>query len=544
MNKVNNKIDKIKNKKYIIPIIIIIIICILSFIIYFFYNRIDKTNEGFYTTQSPIPAVGLGSPGMAPWLVCNMTSEPAKTWAPNTKWIGGNANWTTPIIPINKKYYFQKKFTINNINNLASAEMFITSDTYCIAILNNLQISPSNIVNGLETGMSGGFNNSGTPNNTVANKITIGKDKFKQGVNELLCSIFKNPNVNPAGLLANLILTYNDNTKVTIKTDSSWAYSEIYRPQLDPLPNPIKVKSIKLINIYANYSTTGSNPLQISQLAVYSMIDGVETNITQLSGISTVTASPNYPYPSNPSVISRTAQSAIDGNLKAKNFTIENGYHSTGNNDFWNLELSSEYDIHKIVYYNRGDGTSFDRAQGVEVQVFNSSSATPVYIYTLNSDLVQTIQIANRPPFVTVAPAAPVAPVVTVSPVVTAEPVGPVAPSSPVATIAPASPGESVGPVSPGGPVSPVVPVGTVPTIAPVPTVAPAITQYTSKITYLSDTVKKSNNNINTLRFTALDNQDRLNNIVKRMDKIKKDLVNTPNNNNNNNKTKNNFVFY
>ena len=76
------------------------------------------------------------------------------------------------------------------------------------------------------------FNNSGTSNNTVANKITISKDKFKQGENELICTIFKNPYVNPAGLLANLILTNNDNSTVTYETNSSWLFTDIFRPKI------------------------------------------------------------------------------------------------------------------------------------------------------------------------------------------------------------------------------------------------------------------------------------------------------------------------
>jgi hypothetical protein len=418
------------NIKIIIIIFIIISLCIIVY--NYNENNINYNNnykhktiknnnliiEGF----APINAVELGSPGTIadpgslPWKICNMTSDPNKIWAPNTKWIGGNANWIEPIVPINKKYYFQKKFNIDNINNLNRAEMFITSDRYCIVILNNLQISPSKIVNGLETGMAGGFNNSGKPNDDIANKITISKNKFKAGENDLICAIFKNPNKKPAGLLANLILIDNDNTKVTIKTDYTWLFNDIYMPQNEPLQTPLKVKSIKLINTYAtdyitiNGTNTG-HPLQISQIAVYSMINGVETNITQLTGQDkpTVTASPNYPYPSNPTVITRTAQSAIDGNLKVKDFTIENGYHSSGNNDYWNLEFKNEYDIHKITYYNRDDSSPI-RAQGVEVQLFNSTSTTPVYIYTLNSDLIQTINISR--PQITTSPT----PQITTSP--------------------------------------------------------------------------------------------------------------------------------
>ncbi len=59
---------------------------------------------------------------------------------------------------------------------------------------------------------------------------------------------------------------------------------------------------------------------------------------------------------------------------------------------------------------------------------------------------------------------------------------------------------------------------------------------------YLSNQIDLGKSIINESKFTVLDNQNRINNIEKRINKIKTDLatLNTPNNKT----TKNNFTFY
>jgi hypothetical protein len=144
----------------------------------------------------------------------------------------------------------------------------------------------------------------------------------------------------------------------------------------------INLKNDNATDFYHN-DTNHGRYLQISQLAVYTMINGNEINIAT-SGAATASSVANN-HPPN---------AAIDGVLKAKNYATEKGFHSAGNSpEWWNLVLDKPYNIHKIVYYNRADCCPI-RAKGVELRVFNNNSTTtPVYTTILNEDLIQTIEV-------------------------------------------------------------------------------------------------------------------------------------------------------
>ena len=144
------------------------------------------------------------------------------------------------------------------------------------------------------------------------------------------------------------------------------------------------VKQIKIIN---KNSRVKDKYIQISQVAVYSIIDGKETNIATLGK---ATASSIYSSTSN-------SEEAIDGILQMKNYP--NIYHSGGNgdNEYWTLELDKPYDISKIVYYNRNSGSKY-RANGLDVQIFSTSSSTvPMFTYKLTGEDIQTFKPSPLP---------------------------------------------------------------------------------------------------------------------------------------------------
>ena len=73
-------------------------------------------------------------------------------------------------------------------------------------------------------------------------------------------------------------------------------------------------------------------------------------------------------------------------------------------------------------------------------------------------------------------------------------------------------------------------------------TTTPMITQAPTTTNYLSNVLQDSYDKINIPRFTSLDNQDRLNEIEKRIQKVKKDLAIT--NTSNNINAPNTLTFY
>jgi hypothetical protein len=166
------------------------------------------------------------------------------------------------------------------------------------------------------------------------------------------------------------------------------------------LSSPLAVKSILINNKLATdlilgNGNNGGRPLQISQLAVYAMVNGVETNVALTTNGGVASAFSTFPG-LNPS-------HAIDGTLSPKVFS-GNAYHSGGggNNEWWYLELNNIYNVHRIVYYNRGDCCKI-RAKGSEIQLFSTSqndkvnTSTPIYTYTFDDTLIQEIIIYSIP---------------------------------------------------------------------------------------------------------------------------------------------------
>jgi len=172
--------------------------------------------------NAPRNATELGVPGIAPWGVCNISKNKTLTWAPGTKWIGANDRWVEATAL--GKTYFSKKINLdqNKFNNLIGADLYIMVDNYGSVILNNVQVSPSKIVEGEERGLGGGWGLKKT-----AMYVQIDKSKFKLGENKFYFMVLTSGTIpNPGGLLANIIIKYNNNIPSDIiKTDATFTYN-------------------------------------------------------------------------------------------------------------------------------------------------------------------------------------------------------------------------------------------------------------------------------------------------------------------------------
>ena len=172
--------------------------------------------------NAPRNATELGVPGIAPWGVCNMSSNRSLTWAPGTKWIGASDRWVEAIPP--GKTYFSKKINLDQakFNNLIGADLYIMVDNYGSVILNNVQVSLSAIVEGEERGLGGGWGEKAS-----ATHVEIHKSKFKLGENKFFFMVLNTGTIpNPSGLLANIIIKYNNNIPSDIiKTDATITYN-------------------------------------------------------------------------------------------------------------------------------------------------------------------------------------------------------------------------------------------------------------------------------------------------------------------------------
>jgi hypothetical protein len=362
------------------------------------------------------------------WDFNNMTAGgKGATWYGGTKWIGASNKWVNPnpVFPSPGRYVFTKTFNIDpsKIKNLETAILYIIVDNFANVWLNNNKVTANKQIFNVTDQMppnqtysfvaGGGWGAAG-----VAKQIALPLTQFLQK-NSLVIEVMNvGLGINPAGVIANLILTYKNNQPADyIITDKTWMFiGNNYIPQtVTPLPAPLSgVTSIRLqndnaTNVLINGTYVG-RPLQISQLAVYAMVDGVETNIATKG-----TATSKSAWGDGVA----DASNAIDGVLEARVFAAKSGFHSGGDNpEWWNLALDKPYDIHKIVYYNRADCCAI-RAQGVEVQIFNSTSTTiPIFTSILSKELIQTIQISS-PVIPTQAPTQ--APTTTQAPIQTQE---------------------------------------------------------------------------------------------------------------------------
>jgi hypothetical protein len=122
--------------------------------------------------------------------------------------------------------------------------------------------------------------------------------------------------------------------------------------------------------------------LQIGELEVYAMINGISTNISNNTNVTkTVTSSSEHG--SSPNL------QAIDGNPDTM-------YHSNGgsNNEWWKIQFDKLYTINKIIYFNRKDCCQI-RAKGTELIIFNNKKIGNNTTHILNEDIKQTIDISN-----------------------------------------------------------------------------------------------------------------------------------------------------
>jgi hypothetical protein len=126
----------------------------------------------------------------------------------------------------------------------------------------------------------------------------------------------------------------------------------------------------RFVRIDASDQHPGENCIQISQLAVFDN-NGVNVALNKPTNGS----SPSYQPESN-------SGNAVDGVMAPRAYPKEYhsgvGPNSTGNprncgdNYFWIVDLQQDYDITKVVYYNRSDCCSH-RARGMKLKLLDAS---------------------------------------------------------------------------------------------------------------------------------------------------------------------------
>ena len=140
--------------------------------------------------------------------------------------------------------------------------------------------------------------------------------------------------------------------------------------------------------------------IQISQIAVYAYVKGSSVNVA----IKTAASHPSYSVKTKNGTgaeVSNLANAltAVDGVLATK--SPPNCYLSTTNTttNYWKLNLGKDYEVYRVVYYNRGDCCQ-TQAYGMTIRLQNSAE-TNVAVYTLNSDRVQPFTVDKS---ITLAP--------------------------------------------------------------------------------------------------------------------------------------------
>ena len=125
--------------------------------------------------------------------------------------------------------------------------------------------------------------------------------------------------------------------------------------------------------------------IQISQLAVYS-------NGVNIAPNGTASAANTFGFGSS-------INKPIDGILSARGFP--DIYHSYEPSDFgyWLLDLSEQFVVDQIVYYNRSDSNN-NRAIGMLIHTYDinydnnfPNNSVPLNQFILNSDLIQTFNL-------------------------------------------------------------------------------------------------------------------------------------------------------
>jgi hypothetical protein len=197
-----------------------------------------------------------------------------------------------------------------------------------------------------------------------------------------------------------VVQLYNTNSSATVPVDTytlgNGLIQTIQISNAPAIPTPININKITFNSgPVPNVIIEGVNYgkiLTISQVAVYTMVNGVKTNVAT-KGTAT-SSSARFP-----------AKNAIDGVLNAKIHDARGGVaelaspfqsasmsNTTDAGETWTLALDATYNIDSIVYWNRDDCCQ-DRSNNVMVDFFNNN--TIVATYYLNSDKMQTLQLVN-----------------------------------------------------------------------------------------------------------------------------------------------------
>jgi len=516
-----------KNKIIIIVIIIIIILCIILYNYYKNKDNFKNINEHFYDNSYiktlppeiyPTRPYFTG-PGIASNVLANAIPAQYLVKGPNKEDVLAlsDGTWLKTVVI---------RTTGNNLNATSfTADNSLTINNYKPSYINNNNTYVGNYLiiyrpeySIYRTYMFGRFINNNTP---------IEVTKYADGPNGEKIAIVRDSDIRyvkmyvlestSSGSPPGTARFYTDTT-IDNYTPEKWitandiTYSEsnpngyqiykIIEPYTGPLPtttrspsqpqptanitaNKIVLNNVNTPNIIIGGTNYGKI-LEISQLAVYSMINGVKTNVAPKG---TATSSSVYTPPSTDQRV-YSASNAIDGLLQIKNHLDDKPpfcsktISSNTIGETWTLTLDKTYTIDSIVFYNRADCCQ-ERANGVTVKFYNNSSLTvPVGTYTLNSDLIQKIQIAPPPPPTTTKPP----------------------------RIMPTIPEYILPPVNPA--VSPII----IPNI-------PIVTGYEYNNSSIKDALDSSYTDIQKERNTNLDNQSRIDSLDKRIKKLKMDVI-------------------
>ena len=561
------KISNLKDKKYLESLIIIIIIIIILLIICYISIN-NKNNENFYNNNF-IRLIPDEVYNVTPYFTGGGINGNDINSAMISQFLVRGPN-NESILALSDGGYV-KMVVINTIQNglTLNQPLYFTDTTRTIMRYNPLNVSTysKGIINNsyiifyknefckYETYMYGtSINNNQTPV-----KVT----NYADGPNgEKIAIILDDGNVKMVVIESNSKLgsspvgtaKYYPDTTINNYTPAKWNFASInnggyliyksiiklttFQNILKPFNSPLNIRSIKINNTFAtNFSNPINSPnsdkyLQISQVAVYAMVDGKETNVAPLG---TAYASSIY---DNKNI----ANYAKDGNLNPKPFSNTYCSSSGNNNEWWYLELNNNYNVHKIVYYNRSDSAKL-RALGSQVELYSNvlpanriNTVLPLYTHTLNNSDVQPIEISPQEPAPPPPQFLPIPPQFLPLPPPRFLPPPPLQyqrlrdllPFRPPPPIIRPPAQITTKPIT----TKPITtkPITTKPITTPfitVPLLNPVTTKTANSIysIQLNDALTKSYDNINNTRETNLDNQERIFNLEKRIKKIKLDLI-------------------
>ena len=159
-----------------------------------------------------------------------------------------------------------------------------------------------------------------------------------------------------------------------------------------PTNNNTNLNTYIIIDNENSKTAIGNRYIQIRELEVYAMINGVQVNIATSNSITRPAATASSVYNNNDSRY--VASKAIDGEKRAE-YPLNMYLSEQGSNQWWQLTFNNKYNIHKIIYYNRIDSApDAARANGSVLRLYNNNNGNNVPInYTFNSNVEQYILI-------------------------------------------------------------------------------------------------------------------------------------------------------